>query len=174
MKKSYSNLSFDTFLNNIIINEYQILINELKLSLFNNTMIKLNLLNKKKINRITFIVLTKINQYFKQSLKKSVSLDQVFQKSSIQIPVEHRYFHPIYENIFDSSLIPFIEEVSNRSMSMTDQILNNLNFITQIKNSDSDYDTVNSKSEIPSLESKKSKKNKICCFAFIRQKKASY
>jgi hypothetical protein len=59
MKKSYSNLSFETFLNNIIIiNEYQILINELKLTLFNKTMIKLNLLNKKKFNRKTFIVLT--------------------------------------------------------------------------------------------------------------------
>jgi hypothetical protein len=176
MKKSYSHLSFETFLNNIIINEYQILINELKLTLFNKTIIKLNLLNKKKINRITFIILTKINQYLKHSIKKSVSLDQVFQKSSIQIPVKQRYFHPIYENLFDPSLIniPFIEEVSNRSMSMPDQILNNLNFITQIENSDSDYDTLYSKSELSSLESRKSKKNKICCFAFLRQKKASY
>ena len=107
--------------------------------------------------------MTKINQYLKHSIKKSVSLDQVFQKSSIQIPVEQRYFHPIYENLFDPSLIniPFIEEVSNRSMSMPDQILNNLNLITQIENSDSDYDTVYSKSEIPSLEIKKCKKNKI-------------
>jgi len=139
-------------------------------------MIKLNLLNKKKVKRITFIVLTKINQYLKQSIKNSVSLDQVFQKSSIQIPVEQRYFQPIYENFFDPSLIniPFFEEVSNRSMSMPDQILNNLNLITQIENSDSDYDTVYSKSELSSLESKKIKKNKICCFAFLRQKKTSY
>jgi len=55
---------------------------------------------------------------------------------------------------------------------MPDQILNNLNFITQIENSDSDYDTVYSKSELPSLESKNSKTNKICCFEFLRQKKA--
>ncbi len=115
-------------------------------------MIKLNLLNKKKVKRITFIVLTKINQYLKQSIKNSVSLDQVFQKSSIQIPVEQRYFQPIYEKFFDQSLIkiPFFEEVPNRSMSMPDQILNNLNLITQIENSDSDYDTVYSKSELSS------------------------
>jgi len=90
MKKSYSVHSFENFLNNVIINDYLVLIRNFVSTLFYNTMLKLYLFNSKKFKQLPFFVLSKTNLLFKKSIKNSVSLDQVFQKNSNCYQIQSR------------------------------------------------------------------------------------
>jgi len=153
MKKSYSVHSFENFLNNVIINEYLVLIRNFVSTLFYNTMLKLYLFNSKKFKQLPFFVLSKTNLLFKKSIKNSVSLDQVFQKTAIAIKFNQEpiYINPISPNL---SFIPFIDEVES-NFSETQLQQHNLDSIIQVENINSDYDYVTSNLENSIQDEKK-------------------
>ncbi len=167
MKKSYSVHSFENFLNNVVINEYRVLIRNFVSTLFSNTMLKLYLFNSKKFKQLPFFVLSKTNLLFKQSIKNSVSLDQVFQNTAIQIAIKFNQ-EPIYTNPISPNLsfIPFIDEVES-NFSETQLQQHNLDSIIQVENINSDYDYVTS-----NLENSIQDEKNTCCFPYFKLNKA--